>query len=53
MDWMRGKVLLKPSDQLQLTEAVCLIFLLILLLNSSVFNFEYDPRNYKKNLPEC
>lgn len=30
-DWMRGKILLKPDDQLQLTEAVCLIFYLLLL----------------------
>lgn len=29
MDWMRGKILLKPDDQLQLTEAVCFIPLLI------------------------
>jgi hypothetical protein len=25
MDWIRGRVLLKPEDQLQLTEAVCSI----------------------------
>lgn len=24
MDWIRGRVFLKPDDQLQLTEAVCL-----------------------------
>lgn len=53
MDWMRGKVLLRPDDQLQLTEAVCLMSLLILLLNSSVSNFEYYARNYKRNSPEC
>lgn len=29
MDWMRGKILLKPEDQLQLTEAVRLILLLV------------------------
>lgn len=28
MDWMRGKILLKPDDQLQLTEAVRLMSLL-------------------------
>lgn len=32
MDWMRGKVLLKPEDQLQLTEAVCMIFLSLIQL---------------------
>lgn len=31
MDWMRGKVLLKPEDQLQLTEAVMLAFLQVLI----------------------
>jgi len=31
MDWMRGRMLLKPEDQLQLTEAVRLTYCLSLL----------------------
>lgn len=36
MDWMRGKILLKPENQLQLTEAVRLTSLLIFLLDNAI-----------------
>lgn len=36
MDWMRGKVLLRPDDQLQLTEAVRSMSLLTSSLNNFI-----------------
>lgn len=48
MDWMRGKVWLKPDDQLQLTEAVCLFSNLIFLDIRMILYFEIIPQELQE-----
>lgn len=41
IDWLRGKIILKPEDQLQLTDVVC-IFSLLKLHIYYVFSKKFD-----------
>lgn len=41
IDWLRGKIFLKPEDQLQLTDVVCMFLLLKLHMNY-VFSNKFD-----------
>lgn len=44
IDWLRGKIFLKPEDQLQLTEVVCMFSLLKLhiyyVFSNLIFKFD-------------